>query len=132
MFFKGYIRKTISALLLSFSAVSMLTVPVSAASYPEAYVVMGLGRTNAMLINSGSPKIENIDEISSYKDFAGTPVLYNGATYVPFRYVMEKAGFTIGWDNNAITIKRKNRQFYVWSKDDFGKVKKTEASTIEY
>lgn len=131
-------KKIITKSLLSFVlALVMLSSTISfpaLAANSSLHLILGVGRTSAIVQSNTDVKIEAIEKSNNANSQFAVPLVDNGSTYVPFRYIMESAGFTITFESatDNIVIKARNGNFPVWLEDSVKGARKVTATKIDY
>lgn len=97
-------------------------------------LIMGLGR-NSVIYQSGSTlEIQSLQKSADDKSKVYSPLSMNNKTLVPIRYIFEKVGFAVDYDNDkgAVVLTTKTKgNFPVWVEDDVSGAKKVQCTKAE-
>lgn len=111
-------------------------VPLSAyAANNDMHLILGVGRSFAVVQNSSGVKIESLEKTANPRNIFCVPIVDSGSTYVPFRYIMETAGFTVEHEsatNTTVLQWRSGGSFPLWIEDSVRGARKVNATRVDY
>ncbi|MDR0490175.1 MAG: copper amine oxidase N-terminal domain-containing protein [Oscillospiraceae bacterium] len=131
---KAHLKTIISCILAIILFASVLPLPAFAAN-KALHMVLGVGRSSAIVQSSSGVKIDRIEKGDDPRSFLVVPLIDGGSTYVPFRYIMETAGFSIDYESASGTIVIRSMgggAFPFWVEDPVRGAKKIAVTRIDY
>lgn len=127
--------KSLISILIGIIILNCLNVPTFAAKDSSMHMVLGVGRTSAVVRTGTNVKIETLGKSEEgLEAMYYMPLIDNGTTYVPLRYIMETAGLIVDWDDDeeSVILKTRSGAFSVWVDDNAKGVKKISAKRVDY
>lgn len=125
----------IIASILAIALMLGITPLKATAANVNLHMVLGIGRSSALIDNGTSVKIDRIEKDEDPRSYLIVPLIDSGSTYVPFRYIMETAGFAIDYDRESGTIgitQRGGGNFPFWIETPLRGARKVAAGRIDY